>query len=544
MSGESDGNGGLKAELELLRRRVSELEESAALRFGEIAIASCEFILLSRLKLGLLILDQLLTTIYVNETLVKMLGYSQQDLLEKKFTSLIHRGDREGCQQLLEALEEIEDEHQEIRLLKKDGSWLDTMLTASPVLDDTGQRVGLVLGLRDITERKRVRDELLREREFEKSLVETAQAIILILDPEGRIVRFNPYMEEFSGYRLEEVVGKDWFTTFSPKREHMRIGDIFKDALQDVKTKGTINPIITKDGRERMIEWASTTLKDAEGKIVGLLAVGKDITEQYQADRALKEYSERLEQMVEARTRDLGEVQERLIRQQKLAALGQMAGGVAHELRNPLSVIANAAYFLKNRLTNPDEKVGEYLRIIDVELYNAEKIISDLLDFSKVKEPNRKQVPANVIIRNVLGKIPAPREIKISIHLPEDLPQLYVDPLQVEQVLANIFTNAYQAMEPDVMLSRGEEGVLTVEGRAKGGEVLLSVHDNGCGIPDEIMDRIFLPLFTTKAKGIGLGLVISKNLIEANGGRIEVESVQDEGSTFTVVLPTLADDEG
>jgi PAS domain S-box-containing protein len=544
MGRENVDRDGLIAELELLRQRVSELEEAAVLQLGDISVASCEVALLDRLKLGVLILDQLPTTMYVNAALVEMLGYSRQELVENKFTSLIHRDDLAGCQELLETLQEVKDEHQEIRLLKRDGSWLYVMLTASPIFDGAGERVGLVLGVRDITERKRVREELLREREFEKSLVETAQAIILMLDPEGRIVRFNPFMEEISGYRLEEVAGKDWFTTFLPEREHKRIGDVFDEALQDVKTRGTINPIIIKDGRERMIEWSNTRLFDPEGEIIGVLAVGKDITEHFEADQALKEYSERLEQMVEERTRDLGEVQERLLRQQKLAALGQMAGGVAHELRNPLSVISNAVYYLKSNLMRADEKVGEYLNIIDTELYHSEKIISDLLEFSSVKEPNRKAVSANDIIQNVFGKNPTPREITISINLPEDLPKLYVDPQQIEQVFGNLFTNAYQAMMPDIMQSRGEEGVLTIEGREDEGDVLLSVRDNGCGIPEASMERIFLPLFTTKPQGIGLGLVISKNLIEANGGRIEVESVQDEGSAFTVVLPTSPQGEG
>jgi PAS domain S-box-containing protein len=544
MGRENVDRDGLIAELELLRQRVSELEEAAVLQLGDISVASCEVALLDRLKLGVLILDQLPTTMYVNAALVEMLGYSRQELVENKFTSLIHRDDLAGCQELLETLQEVKDEHQEIRLLKRDGSWLYVMLTASPIFDGAGERVGLVLGVRDITERKRVREELLREREFEKSLVETAQAIILMLDPEGRIVRFNPFMEEISGYRLEEVAGKDWFTTFLPEREHKRIGDVFDEALQDVKTRGTINPIIIKDGRERMIEWSNTRLFDPEGEIIGVLAVGKDITEHFEADQALKEYSERLEQMVEERTRDLGEVQERLLRQQKLAALGQMAGGVAHELRNPLSVISNAVYYLKSNLMRADEKVGEYLNIIDTELYHSEKIISDLLEFSSVKEPNRKAVSADDIIQNVFGKNPTPREITISINLPEDLPKLYVDPQQIEQVFGNLFTNAYQAMMPDIMQSRGEEGVLTIEGREDEGDVLLSVRDNGCGIPEASMERIFLPLFTTKPQGIGLGLVISKNLIEANGGRIEVESVQDEGSAFTVVLPTSPQGEG
>ena len=151
-----------------------------------------------------------------------------------------------------------------------------------------------LISLRDITERKRMEDALRHERDFAESLIETAQAIVLVLDTQGRIIRINRYMEEISGYRLEEVQGKDWFTTFLPKRDHGRIRELFLKSIGDIQTRGNTNPILTKDGRQREIEWYDKTLKDAEGNVVGLLAVGQDITERKQAEAAVRRYTEEL----------------------------------------------------------------------------------------------------------------------------------------------------------------------------------------------------------------------------------------------------------
>jgi PAS domain S-box-containing protein len=146
----------------------------------------------------------------------------------------------------------------------------------------------------EIAERMRAEQALRRERDFAESLVNTAQAIVLVLDPQGRIVRFNPYMEELSGYRLAEVQGKDWFRTFLPQRDHERIQQVLSRSVRDIQTRGNVNPIVTKDGREREIEWYDKTLKDDDGDVVGVLAVGQDITARMRAQEALRRRNEEL----------------------------------------------------------------------------------------------------------------------------------------------------------------------------------------------------------------------------------------------------------
>ena len=135
----------------------------------------------------------------------------------------------------------------------------------------------------DITEHKRIEEALKKEKEFVENLIQTAQVIVLVSDTKGRIVQFNPYMENISGYHLNEVQGKDWFDTFLLEVDRKRIRELFSKATDDIKTKGNVNPIVTKDGREREIEWFDKTLKDSNGQTIGLLAIGQDITERKQA---------------------------------------------------------------------------------------------------------------------------------------------------------------------------------------------------------------------------------------------------------------------
>jgi PAS domain S-box-containing protein len=148
--------------------------------------------------------------------------------------------------------------------------------------------------LQNLAEHKRLDEMLRREKNFAESLIETAPAIILALDVQGRIVRFNPYMEEISGYRLEDVQGKDWFSAFLPERDQARFRELFLKTIGGIKTHGNVNLIVTKDGREREIEWYDEILRDAHGNIIGLLSVGLDITEHKLAEEQLKSQLEEL----------------------------------------------------------------------------------------------------------------------------------------------------------------------------------------------------------------------------------------------------------
>jgi signal transduction histidine kinase len=227
---------------------------------------------------------------------------------------------------------------------------------------------------------------------------------------------------------------------------------------------------------------------------------------------------------------DLEQVQEKLIRAERLAAVGELASGVGHELRNPLNVIRNCAYLLKMSLSEKgDEEALNTLKVLDKQIDIANKIVTDLLDFTRIRPPSLIRVDLNNLIKESLSWVTVPKDIAVTASLSIDSLQVRTDAEQISRVFANIISNAIQAMNG--------KGELKIESGAGDGFAWARFTDTGCGIPEENLEKIFEPLFTTRPKGIGLGLAISKRLVEQNGGRIEVSSDTARGSTFTVKLP-------
>ena len=251
--------------------------------------------------------------------------------------------------------------------------------------------------------------------------------------------------------------------------------------------------------------------------------------ERKRAEEEIRQLNADLEQRVEARTRELQAAQEQLVQQERLAVLGQVAGSIGHELRNPLGVISNAVYFLKMTQPGASDKVIEYLNIIENETHTSVKLISELLDFTQTKFVEREPANLSDLVRQTLAHYPTPALVEVVLELPPDLPPVYANPQQIVQALGNLVVNACQAMPAG--------GRLTFSARQEDQMVAISIMDTGVGIPTENLKKLFEPLFTTKTKGIGLGLPVSRKLVEANGGRIEVQSEPGKGSTFTVYLP-------
>ena len=249
----------------------------------------------------------------------------------------------------------------------------------------------------------------------------------------------------------------------------------------------------------------------------------------------------RLEERVKERTSELNDAldqlrdaQDALVRREKLALIGQLASSVGHELRNPLGVMNNAAYYLSAVLTSAPPKVHEYLGILTDQIRLSERIVSDLLDFARIKEPQREAASMRQIVTTQLQRAGVPADVTVDVDIPDDLPAANIDPLQIGQVVLNLIVNAAQAMNGG--------GTLTIRARTHdGNRVALDVSDTGSGIAPENMERIFEALFTTKARGIGLGLAVSRGLARANGGEITVESTPGQGAKFSLDLPAVTE---
>ena len=256
-----------------------------------------------------------------------------------------------------------------------------------------------------------------------------------------------------------------------------------------------------------------------------------------QAEEELKEYSERLEEMVEERTKELRDAQERLVRQERLAVLGQLAGSVAHELRNPLGGIRNAAYFLNMAIEEPAPEVKEALEIMEKEVGTSDRIITSLFDFTRPKPLNPLEININDIVNEALSRITMPENVEVVRKLDEALPTVLADADQLGQVFGNLIENAIQSMTLPRPAGTAEGGQLVIRSKVASPEwIAVSFTDTGVGISEGNRSKVFEPLFTTKAKGIGLGLALSKLLVERHEGTIELESEEGKGTTFTVKL--------
>lgn len=236
-----------------------------------------------------------------------------------------------------------------------------------------------------------------------------------------------------------------------------------------------------------------------------------------------------LERKVEERTEELKEAQAKVLQSEKLASMGQVAASIGHELRNPLGVIKNSVYYLKMKIKE-DPKLLKHLGIMDKEIESSEKIIDDLLNFTRTRELMTTMTDLHKVIAEILSVTPVPPDIVIEKEFDPKLHPFQVDSEQIRRVFINLTLNAFQAME-------GGGGKLKITTSKKGEVAELAFADTGKGISQENIERIFQPFFTTKAKGVGLGLAVIKKIIVQHEGNITTHSEEGKGSTFTVSLP-------
>lgn len=272
--------------------------------------------------------------------------------------------------------------------------------------------------------------------------------------------------------------------------------------------------------------WMAKSLKDKTLKLVS-------------AQRELQRWNSDLEKRVQERTRDLKEAQEQLIAQEKLAALGQMASVVGHELRNPLAVMNNSIYFLKTKLSSSsgeaglDPKIDKHFHILESEIVKSNMIIRDVLDFARNRALNAAPHKIDDLVERAIERIQFPEGVKLKKELSLGATEVPVDEDEIRQVLVNLMENACQAMTSGGTLYVGTKSHKT--GTPEMVEIVIG--DTGCGIPQEHLNKIFAPFFTTKSRGTGLGLAVVKKIIDRHLGQIEVTSKVGEGTEFHIRLP-------
>jgi len=356
----------------------------------------------------------------------------------------------------------------------------------------------------DITERKQMEEELREGVKYNRGLINSNLDPLVILGHESKITDVNRATEKITGRTYAELIGTD-FSDYFTQPDKARLG--YQIALQKGSIRNYELEIKGNDESKKSVLYNASVYRNDKGESIGVFAVVHDITE-------------------------LKNLQEELIKSAKFSVIGQLASAVGHELRNPLGVIKNSVYFLNMMLKDvADEKIVKHLKILDKKVNSANVIISDLLYLTKQKAPTLKLTDLNKTVTNALSNLAVPENIVLKVKLGK-IPKTMLDEEQIQRVIQNLVMNSIQAMT--------EGGKLAIQTTKQDDTLKVFVKDTGVGILKKDIANLFTPLFTTKAKGIGLGLVICKQIVEGHNGTITVESKVDEGSTFIVKLPIQA----
>ncbi len=466
----------------------------------------------------------------------KLTGWTAQEALGRKITEVIHLINEQTRETVENPIDCVLKEGLIVGLadhtvlITRDGREIPIDDSGAPIRNKEGVLLGVVFVFRDITERKQTERVIQEARDYAENIVETVREPLVVLDADLHVVSANRVFYQTFQVTAEESKNQLFFELGDRQWDNPRLRELLEEILLQQTTFEAfeVEHDFKTIGPKTMLLNARQIRREANQVQLILLAF-EDITERKQAEEKLKNFSERLEEIVKQRTRELRKTQEKLLRKEKLAVLGQLVGGIGHELRNPLSTINNTVFFLKMVLVEPEEEVMQSLDALENSVTRSMKTLNSLLDFIRPKSFRLRKTDINDVIHTTLSHITVPEMIKVVIQLEKTLPFIFADPDQLSHVFENIITNAIQAMP--------EGGQLLIKSVGSSPQwVEISITDSGVGMPQEVLEQLFEPLFTTKAKGIGLGLAMSKMLVEGHGGTIEVESKVGKGSTFIVRL--------
>ena len=459
-----------------------------------------------------------------NSGSANLFGWTKEEVMGQMLMEQTFRPDGGSRGVIQEISRKVETEgmtEYELERIRKDGSLFQAHAIVTALKDASGKILGFLEIARDITEKLALEKELRETKDYLENILQSSVDAIVATDPKGRITFINRAMEEMVGLSRDQIIS-------------LPISQLYVNGLTEarkimaiLREKGSLKNYetgMTRNGQAVPILTSASLLRDETGKIIGTLGVFNDLTEKKKLEEELKK------------------TQAHLIQAGKMRALGELVAGVAHELNNPLMAADTFLHVIREHLPEEDEN-RHRVDLIQKCNERIAKIINHLREFSRQSRFDFRQIEVNEPIENALlitGQQLLNHNIGVVKNFQPDIPKIWGDANQLEQVFLNLISNAKDAMEWGKQ--KRELTISTALIRHNGWkDVQVSVKDTGTGIPEENVEKIFEPFFSTKevGKGTGLGLSICYGIIEAHGGKIEVESKVDEGTTFRVILPVL-----
>jgi PAS domain S-box-containing protein len=449
-----------------------------------------------------------------NPALVRMLGYfSKEELLKREVPEIfVDRAARKMVKEQIESQATIQG--REITLLRKDGTSIVCLNTATAVRDNTGRVLRYQGALMDITQRLEMERRLHQQQEFARRLIDSFPDLILVLDTAAHYTFISARCVDVLGYEISEAQQMEFGGRTHPE-DLPAVLALYGDILSGKQTLASLEIRVRhKLGDWRRIRFNFSPLCDEKGNIEGVVLSGRDVT-------------------------DLKRLEEQLIQAEKLAAMGQMLAGVAHELNNPLTAVLGVTELLRER-QGVDESTKRQLELTHRQARRAARIVQNLLEFSRPAWPQKKPLEVNSLIERTLQLHEHSlrrNAIEVDFRPQPDLPGVVGDANQLIQVFLNLVTNAEQAIR-----EVRDTGRIQIRLAQHANRIVVTVQDDGVGIRPEALPRIFDPFYTTKRPGggTGLGLSICMSIIREHGGNIEADILPAGGTAFTVSLPVAA----
>ncbi|CBW27367.1 putative two-component system, histidine kinase [Halobacteriovorax marinus SJ] len=425
---------------------------------------------------------------------------------------------------------------------------------------------------------KRSEKNIIEERDYSNGLINGSPYIICGLTPKGIVNFLNPVGLNITGVKRNEIIGRDFFKTLGIEGNERGVKE-FLDESKFTEVKDFILPLKSKRGTEVVINWSTLLRRNAEGDIIEIIGFGSDITQKHFAEKELKRYQQQLEVLVEKRTAEveqknvelsenldeLKNMQTRLVAQEKLASLGSLTSGIAHELNNPLNFVINFSQASQESCSDiakelesktPDfsevkeslDELKEFSNMIHMHGKRAETIIRSMLDHSRSKESEKSLEEVNNLIEeNVNFAFHAIKakyhgfNAKITLRLEDSLPKAELAKGEFGRVLLNMFTNAFYSMNLRKEQEKDPyEAELIITSLQDSKFIIIKIRDNGIGIEKEKLKDVFDPFYTTKptGEGTGLGLSLSHEIIVGvHQGELDIDSELGEFAEFTIKLP-------
>lgn len=453
-----------------------------------------------------------------NKALLDMLGYpGKEEFLKIKIQTdlYVRPGDRLKFQEMIEKDGSVID--YEVDFKRKDGATIPVQLTSHVRYDTQGNVLGYEGVCFDLSHRKQMERDLKEAHDFYNNILQNSPNAIYATDIKGNIILWNRVAEEVLGIPVDEVIGR------------MPINRIFRNGIAEKIMEMTRSseyggigklqsfPLLyeRRDGRNVEGNLSSAMVYDDQGHEVAFVGIFVDLKDRLDMERQLRQ------------------TQEQLLQSEKLAAMGRLTSQIAHELNNPLYGIMNTLELMKTEIP-PENRRRKLLEMSLSEIVRLADMLRKMLTFSKPDQEKKQPVSINSVLEGIMmlyRKQLQEHDIKLKEKLAEDLPPVYASANQLRQVVLNLIANARDAMP--------QGGELIVETRSEGDRVIINVIDNGTGIKEDNLSRIFDTFYTTKdsVKGVGLGLSVCYGFIKDHGGDIKVQSQWGEGTTFTVILP-------